>query len=181
MDKSHPVDENLITGYSDLHAHLHIKDSPIQGKGLFSDVYIKNGTVLCHISGQKIQHSYDPALSAQNPNWIGTGYEEWLILGPGDIAIFLNHSCNPNVIINEKLELIAMTSIKVNEELLLDYSTTELDPYWKMECICGAKECRRILRSFQFLPYELQEKYGKFIAPAFTRTVEAVEINKLEP
>ena len=181
MDKSRPVDENLVTGYSDLQSHLHIKDSPIQGKGLFSQVDIKKGAILCQKKKKKIRHPYDPELSAQNPNWIGVGDEEWLMLGPGDIAIYLNHSCHPNVIVNEKLEIIAMTSIKTNEELLLDYSTTELDPYWKMECNCGAPDCRRVLRSFQFLPFELQEKYGKFISPSFTRTVEAIEINKMQP
>jgi hypothetical protein len=181
MDQSHPVDEKLITGYSDLQTYLHIKDSPIQGKGLFSEVDIKKGTVLFEIVGQRIRHPYDPALSSQNPNWIGVGHEEWLMLGPGDIAIYLNHSCNPNVMINDKLELITMTPVKAKEELLLDYSTTELDPFWKMECNCGATECRKILRSFQFLPYDLQKKYGKYIAPVFTRTVEAVEMNRFHP
>jgi hypothetical protein len=179
MDQTNPVNESLVTGYSHLHHHLHIKDSPIQGKGLFSDVDIKRGEVIFEIVGERIQHEYDPELAAQNPNWIGTGYEEWLTLGPGDIAIYLNHSCHPNVIINEKMELVAMSSIRANEELLLDYSTTELDPYWQMECSCGARECRKILRSFQFLPEELRQRYGEFISPSFTRTVEAMVVNKV--
>jgi uncharacterized protein len=178
MDQNSPVNEKLVTGFSQLQQHLHIKDSPIQGRGLFSDIDIKRGAVLCEIVGEKIQHEYDPRLAAENPNWIGTGYEEWLMMGPGDIAIYLNHSCNPNVIINEKLQLIAMRPIKKNEELLLDYSTTELDPYWKMECSCGAKECRKILRSFQYLPEALQKRYGKYISPAFSRVAEAMELNK---
>ena len=178
MNNANPVNENLVTGFANLQHHLHIKDSPIQGRGLFSDIDIKRGEVLCEIVGEKIQHEYAPELAAQNPNWIGIGYEEWLMMGPGDIAIFLNHSCNPNVIVNDKLELIAMQPIRKNEELLLDYSTTELDPYWKMECCCGAADCRKILRSFQYLPAELQKKYGKFISPAFIRTVDTLQVNK---
>lgn len=178
MDKTNPVNEHLITGFSHLHPHLHIKDSPIQGRGVFSDVDIKKGAVLWEIIGQRIQHEYTPRLAAENPNWIGTGYEEWVVMGPGDMAIYLNHSCNPNVIVNEKLEIIAMAPIRANEELLLDYSTTELDPYWKMECGCGAKECRKILRSFQYLPEELRNRYGKFISPLFLRVAEALEANK---
>jgi hypothetical protein len=178
--RSTPVNENLLTGFSNITSHIHVKDSPIQGKGLFCDLDLKMGTVLCEIVGEKIQHEYDPALAEQNPNWIGTGYEEWLTLGPGDIAIYLNHSCEPNVIINEKLELIAMRAIRAHEELLLDYSTTELDPYWKMECSCGARECRKVLRSFQFLPPDLQQRYGKFISPAFTSTVEVMKHNNKE-
>ena len=179
MDQTNPVNESLVTGFSHLQHHLHIKDSPIQGRGLFSDVDIKRGDILFEIVGERIQHEYRPDLALQNPNWIGTGHEEWLMLGPGDIAIYLNHSCKPNVIINEKMQLVAMQPIKANEELLLDYSTTELDPYWQMECGCGARSCRKILRSFQFLPDELKKRYGKFISPAFLRTVEAMEVNKV--
>jgi SET domain-containing protein len=180
MDHHNPVNEKLVTGFSRLQQHLHIKDSPIQGKGLFSDVDIQRGEVLWEIVGEKIQHEYNPRLAAENPNWIGTGPEEWLMMGPGDIAIYLNHSCEPNVIVNEKLEIIAMRAIRKNEELLLDYSTTELDPYWKMECSCGARDCRKILRSFQYLPEELRKRYGKFIAPGFTRVTEAMVENKVE-
>ena len=181
MDKTGPVNEKSVTGYSHLTRHLHIKDSPIQGRGLFPEIDIKRGEVICEIVGERIQHEYAPELAAENPNWIGTGYEEWLLLGPGDIAIYLNHSCNPNVIINEKMELVAMRPIHANEELLLDYSTTELDPYWRMECSCGAKECRKVLRSFQFLPDELRQRYGKYIAPAFTRVADAMKANQFTP
>jgi SET domain-containing protein len=179
MLKNHPVNEHLITGFSALIPHIHVKDSPIQGRGLFPDIDIKKGTVICQIVGERIQHPYQADLASQNPNWIGTGYEEWLTLGPGDIAIYLNHSCEPNVIINDKMELVVMSPVKTNQELLLDYSTTELDPYWQMECSCGAGKCRKILRSFQFLPRELQEKYSLFIAPAFARTAEVLALNKV--
>jgi SET domain-containing protein len=177
--QSTPVNEKLLSGFTDLTPHIHVKDSPIQGKGLFPDIDITRGTVLFEIVGEKIRHEYDPRLAKENPNWIGTGYEEWLTLGPGDIAIFLNHSCEPNVIINEKLQLVAMQPVKAHEELLLDYSTTELDPYWQMDCHCGAKSCRHVLKSFQFLPPELQNKYSKYLSPVFVSTVETLALNKV--
>lgn len=178
MLENNAVNKNLLTGYSNIHPHLEVKDSPIQGKGLFTEVYVSKATILFEIMGKRFQHDYDPSLSQQNPNWIGIGHEEWLELGPGDIAIYLNHSCNPNVIINGKLQLITMKPLKAQEELLLDYSTTELDPYWKMDCGCGADECRKVLHSFQLLPDKLQKKYRKYLAPAFRSTAEVLALHQ---
>ena len=178
MINSNAVDKNLVTGFSGLHAHLHIRDSPIQGKGIFTEKDLRRGNILFEIVGEKFHHPYHPSWSEENPNWIGTGYEEWLMLGPGDIAIYLNHSCKPNVIINEKLQLITIASVKQHEELLLDYSTTELDPYWMMKCNCGSPQCRKVLRSFQFLPRNLQNKYGKYLAPSFTSTSKALALHQ---
>lgn len=177
MQENNPVDQHL-TGYANKHIKLQVKASAIEGKGLFTDSDLRKGTVLFEIVGKRTQHEYDPALSDQNPNWIGTGYEEWLMLGPGDIAIFLNHSCQPNVIINEKLQLVAIAPIKINGELLLDYSTTELDPYWKMDCSCGAAACRKVLRSYQFLPEALHKKYDKYLAPSFSSTAKVLALHQ---
>lgn len=174
MQNRNMIDQKLITGYSRINADFDIKESPIQGKGLYSETDLSIGTVVLEILGEKVRHEYDPSKSEENPNWIGVGYEEWLKLGPADIAIYLNHACKPNVIINEKMELVVITPIQAQEELLLDYSTTELDPYWQMNCSCGFPECRKLLRSFQFLPQHLQKIYGKYLAPAFMRTAEVV-------
>ncbi|MEJ7768432.1 MAG: SET domain-containing protein [Chitinophagaceae bacterium] len=120
MLSNDPVNKQLVSGISTISTHLDIKNSPIQGKGLFTTHVLRNGTILFQIVGETFRHEYNPALSDQNPNWIGIGHEQWLQLRPSDIAIYLNHSCNPNVIINEKLELITISLLRPNEELLLD-------------------------------------------------------------
>lgn len=68
-----------------------------------------------------------------------------------------------------------MTRIEAHEELVIDYSTTELDPYWKMDCNCGASGCRKVLRSFQFLPHELKIKYQRYLAPVFINLPELMQ------
>lgn len=172
------VNKKLITVCSDIRPHLEVKNSPIQGKGVFTTIGFRKGTSLFEIVGKKLQHEYDPALSEQNPNWIGIGYEQWLELEPGNIAIYLNHSCNPNVIINEKYEIVTIAPVKIQQELLLDYSTTELDPYWKMNCSCGAAQCRKVLRSFQFLPDDLQKKYQKYLPAFFSSTAQVLALHQ---
>jgi hypothetical protein len=177
MSSSNSAQNTLVSG-SDHCSYFEIKNSPIQGKGLFSQVSVARGTTLFTIKGERNGHVYDPFMADQNPNWIGIGYENWIVLPPGHIGLYINHSCKPNVIITEQLHVLALAPIKANEELLLDYSTTELDPYWKMNCNCGAAECRKVLRSFQFLPPELQMVYQSFISPSFTAGIEMLAVHQ---
>src|SRR4028118_2071913 len=168
MIHSKGVNTRLVTGFSFTHPSLYINDSEIEGKGIFTEVPLASRTALFDIVAEKIRYKNDPRVAGENPNWIGCGFEEWLKVGPGDIASYLNHSCSPNVVINEKLQLITIKPVEANEELVLDYSTTELDPYWEMECICSSPECRKVLRSFQFLPDDLKNRYRTFIAPVYS-------------
>lgn len=156
----------------DIH-FLQIRPSYIQGVGLFSGVNLAAGTILFVIKGERVIHrEYDPYLAGKNPNWMGTGYCEWIIMEPHHSGLYLNHSCNPNVIVNDKLQVVTFKPVKANEELVLDYSTTELDPDWEMRCNCGENNCRKILRSYQFLPKAIQKKYAKFIAPVFSQMAD---------
>ena len=76
---------------------------------------------------------------------------------------FINHSCDPNSGIRGRQNVVAMKNIKKGEEVTIDYSITDDDPKWKMECRCGTKRCRKTIRSIQFLPKELIKKYELFI------------------
>ncbi len=148
--------------------YFSVHESAIHGKGLYSEIDFEAGNVLFELAGTKVSHDYDPKLSIENPNWIGIGYGSWLQLNDGDPAVFINHSCNPNVVINDRMQIVTIAPIKAHTELLLDYSTTELDPFWQMECKCGGPCCRKVLKSFQFLPYDLKMKYNQYIAPVFS-------------
>ena len=169
--------QNEVVGKSteasgDLH-NLYIKDSFIQGVGVFSGVNLAAGTILFEIKGERVVHpEYDPYLADKNPNWMGIGYCEWIIMYPNHNGLYVNHSCNPNVIVNDKLQVVTFTPVKAHEELTMDYSTTELDPDWQMECNCGEDNCRKTLRSFQFLPRQIQSKYAKYIAPVYAEMAD---------
>lgn len=55
-----------------------------------------------------------------------------------------NHSCNPNAGIKGQVLVLSRRLISVGEEITIDYDTTDLGTY-PIECICGEKECRRII------------------------------------
>jgi len=56
---------------------------------------------------------------------------------------FINHSCNANIWFHPtENKFLARRDIKLGEELTYDYGTTECNPKWGMDCLCGLDCCR---------------------------------------
>jgi uncharacterized protein len=172
--ETHKEETKSVSSANEL-SYLTVKSSCIQGLGLFTSKELTANQVLFKTTGNKVYQTYCPEHASCNPNWLGIGYQEWLEIEEGDIAIYINHSCTPNVMVNDQFEIVTIAPIKENNELLLDYSTTELDPYWKMTCKCGEFNCRKVLRSFQYLPAQLQNLYKKYLSPAFISGLSRVK------
>jgi SET domain-containing protein len=101
--------------YKPLPSHLSIKQSNIEGMGLFTDTAIETGIVI-GISHVKIPYLYE------------------IIRTP--IGGFVNHSDRPNCVLVEKVnlnddyklfELVALTDIEPGEELTTKYSLEQDD------------------------------------------------------
>ncbi len=72
----------------------------------------------------------------------------------------LNHSCDPNVILDtENLQMIACHDIAEGEELSFFYPSTE----WEMDapfiCLCGASNCIHVVAGARFLPLSTLENH----------------------
>ena len=60
------------------------------------------------------------------------------------ILNWVNHSCNPNTILNIEAEppvLISIRDILPNEEITVDYNLTEINGE-KVICTCNSENCR---------------------------------------
>lgn len=158
--------------------NLYIAASPIAGKGLFTDREIEANQAILSFTGERIFHEYTPEFALMGSNWIGVGDREWVIPEAESPVLYLNHCCDPNVFINEHLEIISMKHIEANSELFLDYSTTELDPYWSMYCNCASKHCRKTIKSFPYLSYVNQLKYKPFISSVFLEAIQKSTVHK---
>ncbi len=75
-------------------------------------------------------------------------------------AIFINHSCNPNVGPDGQISFVALRDIKAGEELCYDYAMTTSRNY-KLICNCRSKNCRKIITGNDWKLEPLQKKYGK--------------------
>jgi SET domain-containing protein len=92
----------------------------------------------------------------------------------GEWGEFANHGCRPNAAIRRergRLVLRAMRVIREGDEVLHDYSTLlGADDVWTMRCACGARRCRRVVRSFDRLPAATRRRYERAVAiPRFIR------------
>jgi uncharacterized protein len=145
-----------------------VKNSPIQGKGLFAIEAIRKGEVVAvkggHIFDRKtlnrIKKSLGPAeIQIAEDMFIGP-----LTKGerPGSM-IYSNHSCDPNIGVQGQIIFVAMRDIQPGEELTHDWAMTDDDDY-VMDCNCGSQKCRRVITGKDWKRRDLQKKYGVYMS-----------------
>lgn len=148
---------------------IEIRESKIQGKGLFANKDFKRGDIIFIFRGKIIDDwkVTDEESSLYGPNWVGIGKNKWMdVIAPG---VYINHSCEPNCGIKGKVSVTALKNIKKGDEITIDYSITEIDNFWYMECNCRNKNCRKLIKSIQHLPKKLIKKYTPFIPTYFMK------------
>ncbi len=145
--------------------HLYICRSKIEGLGVNAGENIKAGQVITRVEGPirfKVNKNKKDALA--NPNWFGIEKDQWI--EPGKPHKFLNHSCNPNAGMRGRT-VLALRDINEGEEITIDYSIIEADDRWELNCLCGAENCRKTIRSIQSLPQKTFQSYLPYIPRYF--------------
>lgn len=160
---------------------IYIGKSKLHGKGLLAKRDIKKGEIVALIKGQIIDHVVvDKETSAMGPNWIGINKNKWI----DDTTIFnrINHSCSPNTGIKGSRTVVALKDIKKGEELLLDYSITESDQLWKLpqKCKCGSKNCRKTIKSIQYIPKEVFDNYMPYVPKYFQKVFKKFHVSNFK-
>ncbi len=122
---------------------LSVRPSSISGQGIHTATKIPAGEEVGVLSGTVLLN----VGTDEEPNAIGVARGVWI--DPGFPMVFVNHSCDPNSAFVSDRSLVALRTINPDDEITLDYSTTEADTAWTMNCSCGAPKCRGVLRSIQ--------------------------------
>jgi uncharacterized protein len=126
------------------------RTSPIQGRGLFARVAIPPGEVVA-VKGGAIM---DVAAFARVRDRVSPAeiqIEDHLYIAPRSAEeveaniLCLNHSCDPNVGVRGQITFVTLREVPAGGELTIDYAMIDGDPAERMECSCGARECRRII------------------------------------
>jgi uncharacterized protein len=146
-----------------------VKESQIEGKGAFAIVPIKKSELICFMDGEEISVSELDERYKKGQERLSDPLQ---VDGKMYIDLFepyvlINHSCDPNAVIIERNELIALRDIEIGEEITYDYSLTEWSDNdswqdygeWFMECKCGSPLCRKKIGEFYLLPEDLKVKY----------------------
>jgi uncharacterized protein len=159
------------TGQTNMNSFLYrspkteVRHSIIAGSGLFAKANIKKGELISLKSGSIVEES---TLDKLDP--ICQDY--WFQIRDGyyispltkqeaiDTALYINHSCDPNVGVDGDIGLVAIRDIKMGDELCYDYAMDTTKADFLLNCKCGSTVCRKIITGNDWKRKDLQERYG---------------------
>ncbi len=150
---------------------VYVKDAR-NGKGVFAKKKILANQKILEIKGRFLTCDIDEDIDEETRNNTFR-FDEDLYISPGKtVGNFINHSCEPNAKVvkkNKKLFIVSISPILKDEEVLFDYSTIiARDDVWEMDCNCGSKMCRGVVKGFNKLPKKIKERYKSAeIVPSF--------------
>jgi SET domain-containing protein len=124
---------------------LTIKQSPIEGKGCFSERHFVGRCKIAEYAGERITEAEANRRAGRRRLRICAIDEEWSLDGSrgGNGTHYINHSCEPNAymkILYGHILFMALRDIEPGEEITIDYESTLHSD--KKRCICGAPSCR---------------------------------------
>jgi hypothetical protein len=119
-------------------------------RSLITKQAYKKGEIICDIPTEKV-------IDKANRYTVQIGRDRHTEVGK---LSALNHSCDPNVILDtENLQMVACRDIEPGEELSFFYPATE----WEMDapfiCLCGASNCIHVVAGARFLPLSTLENH----------------------
>ena len=118
-----------------------IKNSKINGKGVFANRDFKKGEVVIKYNLKPLTKKEFENLSEKEKHY--TDFQDgryWLFQIP---ERFVNHSCNPNTNTKNKCD-VAIKDIKKGEEITTNYLKEA--PGLNMKCNCGSKNCKGVIK-----------------------------------
>ena len=164
-----------------VHPHIVVGDSCIQGRGLFATEDLAADVIVLCLSGclvttgelaQLIEHaSADP--SHVYVDTLTIHENAHLVLPPGTMIHFGNHSCDPNMWHVGPFEIATRRVIQVGEEMTIDYGTQSGAGGFSMTCHCGSTLCRGVVSSSDWRLPALQERYRHHWVPALEARITA--------
>lgn len=154
-------------------SYLAIRNSKF-GKGLFAKKDIPANTVICTVTGPELSFDESIGLGERESHSLQIDKDKYILCQPP--FLYSNHSCEPNSGLNANFELVSLRKIKAGEEIFWDYSTSMLERHWTMNCLCGAKNCRKTVTDFDLLPEEVQADYlnKKIVLPFIMQHIQSV-------
>ena len=161
-----------------------VRNSNIQGQGLFAKRLIPQGYLVINLGGSIF--TLEEVKAGQADEDSITGLDEGLYLGQSalrqtpskPIEDFLNHSCNPNLWLSGRTRLVARRAITQDEELTIDYATWEIDNDWRMStrCNCLSPNCRQEITGRDWTIEAFQRQYSDHLLPCLS-----IRFSKITP
>lgn len=161
---------------------LVVRDSPIEGRGLFFTAGLPAGTTVIRLGGRLVTSAELDALIqgaeadpiAPYVDTITVHDDAHLVLPPTTPIHFGNHSCDPTLWLVEPFQVATRRDVIAAEEATLDYGTMSGADGFRMACRCGVAACRGEVTSADWKRAELQERYRGHWVPALRERIAAM-------
>ena len=148
------------------------------GFGVYAKENLTKGELLV-IWGGRVASLEDFLQSSREDQMYSIQIEESFFLVPlgrGDIADYVNHSCDPNAGISGQICLVAMRDISTGEEICFDYAMSESQTQEpEFDCGCGASDCRKQIHWDDWKIPALHQKYKGYFMPYLQRRIDQLE------
>lgn len=121
-----------------------VKKSRIHGLGVFASRNFKKGEIVIKWdTSNKLTKKEVDELPEEEKRYIVYFNGEYILMQPP--AKYVNHSCDANTYSKNFCDF-AKRDIKKGEEITANYSET-MAPEECMECKCGSKNCKKIIKA----------------------------------
>jgi hypothetical protein len=129
---------------------LIIRSSAIHAAGCYSTTAVRKGTRVAEYTGPRLSKDQADEANEDSPITYLFGLGDGAVVIDGHcMAMFINHSCDPNCETEEirgRVWITAIRNIKPGEEITYDYCLYDGGGDEAI-CNCGAKQCRGTMYS----------------------------------
>jgi len=123
-----------------------VRRSTGRGLGLYAKVPFKKGDFVVEYVGERIPNEVADTLLTR---YLFEVNDKWTVDGAtrGNIARYINHSCDPNCEVeiseDDRIMISAIKKIEPGDELTYDYGEEYFDEFLRPDgCRCGSATCR---------------------------------------
>lgn len=153
-----------------------IRKSEKQGFGFFAMEAIKKDEIVAIRSGHIVNHEEAIRLDKEVGDFsLQITQDHFLCPKTKDeieqIALYINHSCDPNVGMDGQMNYVTLRDVNAGEELCLDYAVA-MNTDYQLKCNCGSKNCRGLVTGYDWKNKELQNKYRGYFAHFLTKMMK---------
>ena len=157
-----------------LNPKIEIKDSPVEGKGIFALEDIPEGEKVVVFGGKYVTRREVENCRKQGKLVMQWDEDLYSCEDRGDEdGYFINHSCDPNIWLLDAYTLVARRDIKKGEELTADYAMWEADEDYvsQWECKCDSPFCRGRVTGKDWQEPDLQQRYKGHFSPLINKRI----------
>ena len=167
---------------------IKLKSSQIHGSGIFTNKVIREGELVIIWGGiaytKEEIRSDGVKINPQSLIEVREGlYLAGLVNQSSTMDYFMNHSCDPNVWMQNQVTLIARRDIEIGEELTIDYSMFDADApdepvvsIYPFNCHCRSRLCRKIITGFDWALPELHLRYKGHVSSYINEQIRKLKL-----